>query len=549
MSSIANARIARYEWLWASVASVLVLLLSSVPVIAGYVGQTSEQIFGGAVYDRMDYNVRLAGIQTGLRGVWESQLLHTPERVPPSYVIIFYVTIGQVGRFLPLSPPVLYEVSRWVCGLWALLTMYAFAARFLRSVALRRAAYLFCALGSGLGWIMMLAGWQPVPLISPVDFWLIDLYGFFSILVFPHFSAVMALVWTTVLSVLNFWETGRARWLGMAVITSTLAQSVQPFAPLIADTALGGYALWKWLSHRRIENREWWSLTIFTVAQGPLLMYSASVFYGDPVWRIFSRQNSTPSPPPVYYLFGLSFPGLLAVIGAWCTVRRSWGEARLLIVWVVGVALLIYLPVQFQRRFTEGVIGPVAVLAAAGIGRGLLPALRRWDKLSMLLARVGYPYRRARALVLMLIIAAAMPSSLYLAFGGGLLAITRSPALFESADMVAAVDWLGANSDWQATVLSSERVGNFIPARIGHRVFCCHWAETMYYAQKKQLINEFFSTMSDRERWTLLKEYGVRYVFVGPEERKLGAYEPDSADYLRLRYRDGDTAIYEVASP
>ena len=62
-------QVTRAEWIWAIAASILVLLLSSVPVIAGYIGQTPEQVFGGAVFDRLDYNVRLAGIQTGLRGV------------------------------------------------------------------------------------------------------------------------------------------------------------------------------------------------------------------------------------------------------------------------------------------------------------------------------------------------------------------------------------------------------------------------------------------------------------------------------------------------
>jgi hypothetical protein len=287
-------RITRAEWGWVVAASILVMLLSSVPVIAGYVGQTPEQVFGGAVFDRMDYNVRLAGIQTGLRGVWESQLLHTSERVPPSYAIIFYVFVGQIGRLLPLSPPALYEAARWICGLWALLTMYLFAARFLWPAALRRAAFLFCALGSGVGWIMFLARWQPTPGISPVDFWLIDLYGFFSILVFPHFSTVMALTWTTALAFLNYWGTGRARWLALAIIASALAQATQPFAPLIIDIALGGYALWNWIRQKKIAWRELWSLVIFAATQAPLFIYSASIFYGDPVWQSFSKQNLTP---------------------------------------------------------------------------------------------------------------------------------------------------------------------------------------------------------------------------------------------------------------
>ena len=73
-------RIALREWRWALIASLLVMGLSSVPIIAGYLGQTPDQIFGGAVFDRMDYNVHLASIQTGRRGSWQYPLLHSSVR-------------------------------------------------------------------------------------------------------------------------------------------------------------------------------------------------------------------------------------------------------------------------------------------------------------------------------------------------------------------------------------------------------------------------------------------------------------------------------------
>ncbi|MEK7786794.1 MAG: hypothetical protein AAB658_15395, partial [Chloroflexota bacterium] len=392
------------------------------------------------------------------------------EKISPAYVKTFYIAVGQAGRVLPLPAPALYEVARWLFGQWALLTMYAFAARFLWPVALRRAAFLIFALGSGLGWIMLISGWQPDPEVSPIDFWLIDLYGFFSLMVFPHFSAVFALLWTTALAFLEHWQTGQWRWLIVGVIAAVLAQAVQPFAPLIVDTALAGYAAWGWLRQRRIVWRESLALFVLAVAQAPLLIYSAIVF-SHPAWQSFSKQNITASPSPVYYLLGLGLPGALAAWGAWRLARREPGEVRLLLTWVIGVMILIYLPTQFQRRFTEAVSGPLAVLAAVGLGNGLLPGLRRLNGLRRWLARVGYPYRRARGLVLTLAIVFALQSSLYVAFGGALLGITRSSKLFDSVDVINAVDWLGANSDWQDTVLSAERTGSIIPARIGHRVY------------------------------------------------------------------------------
>lgn len=538
------SRISRAEWTWAVAASLLVLLLSSAPIVAGYIAQTPEQIFNGAVYDRPDYSVHLASIQTGLRGSWQYPLLHSSEQIPPAYVKTFYIAIGQVGRLLPLSAGTLYEVARWLFGLWALLTMYVFAARFLWPVTLRRTAFLFFALGSGLGWIMLVLGWQPDPEVSPIDFWLIDLYGFFSLMVFPHFSAVFALLWTAVLALLEHWQTGQGRWLAVGVIMAVLAEAIQPFAPLIVDTALAGYVVWGWVRQRRIVWREFVTLAVLAVAQAPLLIYSAIVF-SHPVWQSFSKQNITASPSPIYYLLGLGLPGALAAWGAWRLARRESSEARVLLTWAIGVMILIYLPTQFQRRFTEAVMGPLAVLAAVGLCNGLLPYLRRLSGLRQWLARVGYPYRRARGLALTLAVVFALQSSLYVAFGGALLGITRSPKLFDSANVINAVDWLGANSDWQDTAFSAERAGSIIPARIGHRVYLGHPFETTEYKAKTANVESFFSgAMGDDDRRALLAECGCRYIFYGPAEQELGSFAPP--DLLRQVFANDSVTIYEV---
>jgi hypothetical protein len=538
----------RSEKVWLVIASLLVLLISSAPTIAGYISQTPDQVFIGAVYDFPDYNVHLAGIQTGLRGSWQYPLLHSSEVIPPAYVKTFYIALGQVGRVLTLPPRMLYELARWLFGLWMLLTMYVFAARFLGWVALRRVAFLFFALGSGFGWIMLITGWQPSPDTTAVDFWLIDLYGFFSLMAFPHFSVVFALMWTTMLAFLEHWHTGQRRWLAIGVMSALAVQAIQPFAPLVVDVALAGYAAWNWLGLRRIVGREFSSLSLLAAAQAPLLLYASAVF-NHPVWRSFSQQNASiiTSPSPIYYLLGLGLPGLLAAWGAWHVARRKTGEARVLATWVIGVMILVYLPTQFQRRFTEAVMGPLAVLAAIGLGNGLLPCLRRLSGLRRWLARVGYPHRRARGLALVLVIVLSFQSTLYLISGGALLAVTRSPKLFDSTDVMEAVDWLGDNSDWQDTVLAAERTGNLIPARIGHRVHLGHPIETAYYMLKVEQVAKFFGgPMTDDERRALLAECACRYVFLGPAEKELGDFAPP--DFLRQVFANDKVTVYEVMS-
>lgn len=537
--------ITRAEWRWVIVASVLVLLLSTIPYLAGYLSETTELRFGGAVFDRADYNVHLASIHTGLRGEWQYPLLHTSETVAPAYIKSFYIFVGQVGRIVRASPPALYEVTRWLCGLWMLFTLYAFAARFLWSVPLRRAAFLFGVLGSGIGWLLMVFQWQPDPNISPIDFWLIDLYGFFSLLTLPHLSAVMALLWTATLALLAYWETRRPRWLAVCILSIVLVQQIQPFAPLVVDVTFAIYVSWDWLARRR--RFPLMSLALLALAQVPLAVYSFVILYGDPVWSSFSRQNVTLSPQVMYYILGLGIPGVLAAIGVWRVARRAFSSTHLLVVWVIVVAIFVYLPVLFQRRFTEGVSAPIAVLAAMGWGYVIMPALAHWKKFRRALARRHYPYRRARDLILTLTLVTTMFSTFYLAFGGALLGVIRLPKLFEPTGVVEAMDWLGAHADWRDTVFSSERTGSYIPARIGQRVYVGHEMETANYPAKSKTAVHFFGVaMDDVERQAVLRECACRFVFWGSHERALGSFQPDSAGYLRQVYATRDVTIYQV---
>lgn len=482
------------------------------------------------MFDRQDYNVHLASIQIGLRGEWQYRMLYTSEEIPPAYIKLFYILIGQVGRLVPLTPAMLYQVARWMTGLGMLLALYAFAAQFIRTRMWRRVAFVISALGSGIGWLLLILRWQPQPEVSPIDFWLIDLYGFFSLLVFPHFSAVMALLWLTMLTMLRHWETQQWRWLVLALICVVGMQIIQPFGSIIVTAILVGYAVWGWLA--RAIRFPFTSLSLLILAQIPLGIYTFSILFGDPLWSKFSAQNITLSPEPVYYVLGLGIVGILAIFGVWCVAQRRFDRTYLLVVWLMVVAVLVYLPFASQRRFTIGVSAPIGVLAAFGL-RSVLLRCR-------FLHRVRYS-------VIVLTLATTMLSTFYLTLGSVLVVSARAPTLFDPAPVVKGIDWLSTSSDVQDVVLSSERTGNLIPARIGRRVYVGHEMETLDYTRKVQEVEQFFGTeMRDDERRALLKNMGCQFVFWGPYERALGDFQPARMTSLRLVYSNESVSIFRV---
>jgi hypothetical protein len=534
------------EWKWLVLASAAVLLVTSIPYAVGYGMQNGERVFGGAVLNRPDYNVYLADIQSGLHGTAYYPMLHSPEDVRPVYLRLFYVWLGLFGRLLGLSAPVLFQLARWICGGAALLAMYVLAAFFFRAVHLRRFAWGIFVFGSGFGWLMALTRMLPASGIMPADFSQIELYGFLTILVTPHFALAEALQWITALAFLSGWSDSlhRNRWLGIGLILAVVLQTIQLFGPITLDAALAAYGVWRWIAGRRIEKREAFSLILLAAVQSPQAVYALWVFQTNPVWRSFYEQNLVFSPPVIDHVMGLGFLALFAVLGlAFALRRRAVGCWHLIAIWVLTIAVATYIPVSFQRRFVSGGMGPIALLVTAGVYWVLWPWVRRAFRGS-LAAR-----RRARAWMTGIVLVVVYQSTLWFTAGITATIAAGNPLSFDTAAEWEAMRWLAANARWQDPVFASEWTGGIIPAAIGERVYAGHWAESTDYEHKSARIEKFFqSTTSDAERLAILLSSGCRYVFYGPQERKIGSVDLGRVPYLKLVYENADVRIYEFVA-
>ena len=312
-----------------------------------------------------------------------------------------------------------------------------------------------------------------------------------------------------------------------------------PFYLAVIYAILGAWGLALWLRVRAFPLR---LLARGVVAAGltlPLFVYNAYVFSGNPAFAQWSAQNLLPSPPLLHYLLAYLPLAVLALIaGRWAWRRaRLHGHYALLVGWPLIVPLLVYLPLNVQRRLAEAVIVPLAILAAAGAG--LL--VRRWARRS---------HRRAWNRARVLVFAAVLPASLLLLVGAYFSALSSAHPIKYPAAQMAAIQWLNRNSEPGAVVLSAFETGNVIPAYANLRVYVGHGPETLYAVPKTAEAARFFrDEMSAGDRAALYADQRIRYVFYGATERALSRSsqgEPDWAQDLTLIYEDGDYAIYEV---
>ena len=544
----------RPEWLAAISIALVTVLLLLFPYWLGHTTAAPDTIFTGILMNPEDSQTYFAKMQLGREGAWLYTDRFTPEPHAPFFVGAFYIALGHLARWLGLTLIQVWHLARVVTGFIMIVTTFAFAGVFFENRRGRWTAFLLAVFGSGLGWLPFLLG-QPYWLgYFPVDFKMPEAHLFFTALTFPHIAL------STALLLLSFWLTllalqhkGRQWLFALAAgLANLLLGIIHPL--LLYVVVLAGSLYWFYLalSARRILWREGFVFAIAFLVPAPLVLYYALSLTTNPVFQGWDAQREgTISPPWLHYLLAYG-PMLFLALLLWFKERRvkvllpPWA---FLWTWVLAVALLLYAPLNSQRRFVQAVHVPLSILATAGLLAVVLPRLVRTAPFRRLTAHPRYSRQGMIRLLLVLFLGFMSLSNLYVYASVSVSAVVQQPyPLFRPVAEARAVDWLRAHTSSTAVVLGAYQSGNYIAAHAGNRVVSGHWAETVAFEEKQAAIARFFDAeTSTTWRLALLTEYGVDYVWYGPQEQALGAFDPGSAPYLEPVYGGEEITIFAVA--
>ncbi|NLE44962.1 MAG: hypothetical protein GX620_09600 [Chloroflexi bacterium] len=538
------------EWRWALWIAVVAVLIASVPYIAGYLVQTPDRIFVGAVYDWEDYYSHLAKIQLGLRGSWRYRILFTPELHAGVYIYPFYLALGHLSRVLDASPILVYHTARVVAGGLLLYVAYWFLADFIVNRPVRRVAYLLVCCSSGLGWLVLLCTRSfTLSGVTPVDFWFIEINTFFTVLMFPHTCLALIghlLAFSGVVKVIR----GCGGWRVYVITANAMVglALIHPYSLLPLSLPLVMYQVIWWVRERRLYVRRVLGAAALALLPVSIAIYNYVAISRSPVLSAWQVQNLTLSPPPIHYLSGYGIVLVLAIWGGVRVLRQRVDTLLPLVLWPLTVASLLYAPLVFnvQRRMVEGVHVPLCALAAVGLIDGLLPAIGRWS-LTARITRWGYSWCRLSRLIRAAVLGFSAVSNVYLVAGLTVATARGYSSLFVSQAEKKAIQWLGASTSPDEVVLSSYEMGGYIPASIGQRVFWGHWCETVDLLRKRAEAQAFYGT-DELDRCGLLRQYGISYVMLGPRERTIGPVNPEAVHCLRQAYVEQGVAIYAVVA-
>jgi hypothetical protein len=542
--SLLNTLHSKERW-WAIKAALITVAITYVPYLVGWYRQTSEFRFTGILFNSIDANVYLAIMQQGWRGAWLMTLPYSAEAHSPIFLYEFYIVLGQISRVLGLPPIVGYHLARGLGGLWMLWAAYDYLSVHLAWRAAWKIAYLLVCTGSGFGWLTQVVMPAGPDGISGIDLWLMDAFAFFSLLLVPHFTVAWALMLTLLTSIHHSAFSPKPKLLLIAFSAGLGLTLVHPkIVPAAGVISFVSAALLSWKRRER-------AVAIFGVLSAagigvaPVALYYAFALRADPAFAMLARQDITMSPPFQYYTLGFGVSSLLACSGVVCVLRRRRLPELSLVAWLITGAVMLYVPVQIQRRFIMGLQVPLAGLAGIGLAAVVLPALKH-SRFSRWLARRYHP-RRFRLLTINLILALAAISNILLATGYTFSAWLRSPAMFVPSGVAQAADWLGRESHVGDLTLAAYETGNYISARSGARTCIGHWNLTLDFYVKQDIVFQIFDVdTTNARREEFVRSLGCRFLFYGPAERQLGAFDPATAPYLKLAFAASAVEIYEL---
>jgi hypothetical protein len=526
----------RVVWIMA----IALAVLSLVPAVTGYlVGAQKHQAWTGMnFYGFEDAQVYLSYIDQIKHGHWFITNDFTSEPSYP-YLSPVWLVIGLMARLGGLEPLVALILGRFLSVLLLTWAAHWSLRQFLRSRWERLASLGLFLFGSGMGCLINRVGRDSM--VMPIDQWVSEAFVIRSSLYTPHFVVAWALFVVVLALMFRAFRDGRLR---DAVLAGVGCCTLILFHPYHAPSIffVSGLAL---VTMSLADLKMFWrrvrALAILVALTVPAIAYH---------WWLLQPQRNGPhalsgnvcwTPALLYVLLGFGAFVPLAIVGIRLWHRRQIVEERLggifLVTWLAGQAAMIYAPTMLQRRFTQGLLFPLAVFSG-------LAMVAAWQWVQRQPKDTRTQYRLG--LIVVTLVAFFLTPMVAFHDDVRLLKNNFMGVVYVTNDETAMFTWMRQNLPEQSVVLSTYWTGDLLPAWTASRAYFGHWGQTIDLRRKEAEVQSFYNQKIDEaSSGDFLGREQITYVYYGRRERVEGI-SLEGLPFLEVAHREGDEILYRV---
>jgi len=546
----------RREWLYVGLVILATLLITGIPYLYAYFAAPDDQHFMGVALNIPDHFQYFSWLRESQDKILVPNQL-TPEYSTPLLFNFLWWTLGRIQAITGLDYRALYQITRILASAFVMIATYFFCGVVFTNRTKRWTAFLVATFMSGLGWILVVEKTlRRLPDInSPFAIYTSEPNTFLNMIAFPHFAIAAGLIALIFGVILLGQRSKNIRYAWLAAALSLFLSVQHAYDMFIIYPVIGLYALFIWLRDRKFPMYLFkLGVIVVLISMWPALQ----AFYitnADPVWKgVLAQFDNAGAWSPAPYLLPILM-GIAWMLAIWALdIRTAWRDRDdthlFIMAWFLSHFILIYIPLNFQIHLFSGWQVIIGVLATIGLYTRVLPFLQK-----------RFPNRSRASLIRWAtvgLLALIIPTNLYLLAWRFL---DMRNAWQESGTRTAEIRYFIPTSEYDAlkfletqvqgddVVLASLDLGQFVPALTGARTFIGHWAQTLDFYGKRDLVSAFFnSALSDEDRQKIIDTYNVTYVIYSSQEAKLGDYDPASASYLDAVFDAGGVKVFKVTS-
>jgi hypothetical protein len=544
--SIPKVRVSS-EWRFVAFTIAFTLVVTSLPYLYAYLSTPPDKQYMGIMLDVPDHVQYFSWMRELSHSFLASNKL-TPEPNKPIFFNLLWWGMGRLGLILSLNFAGMFQLLRIIATILFLLLVYRVCSWFLADRLMRRTAFLLISFTSGFGWVLIVLKYVLThgQLSLPLDVYIAEGNTFLDVLGYPHFIAAALYIFVFDL-MLRGQVKAQLRYAIAAGLVALFLGWQHAYDLILVYGILASYIVFKTLRDRKLPMYMIQGTFLVGIISCTPALYSVWLTTADPVWKAVLSQfsNAGVFTPPLWQLPILF--GVIFILALFTVIKRNplhlkqFNDQDLfLLAWFLISFALIYVPTDYQIHMLNGWQVPMAILAVQGLFLYIIPWLQKFA------SRAWSPETAARfaAAALIMIV---LPTNIYLFTWRYTDLSKHDYPYYLYKDEISAMKWLEANARPEDVVLSSLTTGQYIPALTGTNAFLAHWAQTLDYYGKSEMVQEFFNAATgDARRRQILQDYHVHYVFDGPAEQALGGYDLDHSSLVKTAFATPLVKVYTV---